>query len=339
MIKRTIGILGCGKQGEKHAKAFLALGHDVVLTDADMSAANRLGESLGCDARGIDTVMFDGLIDGVVVAAPTLLHFDLISIALRAGKHVLCEKPLAASLAEAELLAQLEEETGRHVMVGFIYRFVPAFARLAGLTRDGTLGAPVHAYLRIGGRGDHRAWKHRRGEGGGVLNEMAVHMLDVALWLFGPLRRPEVLAAAQLSPRRSIGGESIAADAEDYLLVRAETDSGAPVVLLADMLTPAFVQYIDAQYENASAFASIDPQFPSRLFLKEGRGALAGGAHALAEGGADLYRSQADAFLTMIGSEEPPAQNTIADSIAVAKLVDEIAAQIGAAPTAKDATG
>ena len=337
MIKHTIGVIGCGKQGDKHAAALKALGQDVVVADADQKAADNLAARLGCDARSVADVLAGGSISGVVVATPTFTHFDLISKALRAGKDVLCEKPLARNRAEAESLARIEEDTGRHVMVGFIYRHVPAFERLQELGGGDLLGPLVHAHLRIGGRGDHRAWKHRRGEGGGVLNEMAVHMLDLALWLFGPLRRPAVLAAALLAPERRIGGQTLAADAEDYLVVRAETAMGAPVLLLADMVTPAFVQYLDVQYANASAFASIDHNFPARFVLKEGRAEFAPGPHPLAEGGADLYRRQADAFLAMIQGGEPPGRNTIADSIAVAKLVEEIAAQIPEAPAAKSA--
>lgn len=335
MIKHNIGIIGCGKQGAKHAAAFAALGHDVVVADADSQAAGELAGAKGYAAATAGEIIAGEGISGVVVATPTLTHFDLIAKALRAGKDVLCEKPLARDLSEAEALARIAAETGRHVMVGFIYRHLPAFERLKELGGEDVLGPLVHAYLRIGGRGGHRAWKHRRAEGGGVLNEMAVHMLDLAVWLYGPLHRPAVLAAAQLAAHRKIGGAAIAADAEDYLVIRAETGSGAPVLLLADMVTPAFVQYLDVQHANASVFASIDDRFPARFFLKERRGEFAAGPHLLAEGGADLYRRQADAFLTMMQNDEAPGRNTVSDSIAVARLMEEIAGQIAEAPAAK----
>jgi predicted dehydrogenase len=322
-----IGIIGCGKQGEKHAAALRALGAAIVCADADAEAARRLASREGARVVAAEDILSDQSIGGIVIATPTLSHFNLISAALGAGKHVLCEKPLALRAAQAEALLGLEQETGRYVTVGFVYRYVPAFERLYALGRNGALGPLVHACLRIGGRGEHREWKHNQVEGGGVVNEMAVHMLDLALWLFGPLLRPAVVSTAQLLPSRTIGGEIIAADADDYLVIRAETEDGAPILLIADMVTPSFVQYLDAQYGNASAFASIDANFPARLFLKEARAGMGAGAQKLGDGPADLYRRQAEAFLRVVGGATPGC-NRIADSIAVARLVEEISAQM-----------
>lgn len=339
MSKYVIGIIGCGKQGERHAAAFRKLGHDVVVADADPNAAGRLAARLGCKTRSVGAIIADQDISGIVVATPTPTHFDLISAALRAEKDVLCEKPLARTAPEAEALLRLELETKRQVIVGFLYRLVPAYERLRELSAAGVLGPAVHAYLRIGVRGDHRAWKHRRAEGGGVLYEMAVHMLDLALWLFGPLRHPRVLAAGRLNPKRHIDGQPVQADAEDYLVVELETGGGAPVLLLADMTSPTFVQYLDAQYENAGVFASIDQNFPARLFLKEGHGEFAPGPHPLPEGGANLYLRQADAFLHLIETGEPYDRNRISDSITVAKLIDDIASQMPQTPASQSKIG
>lgn len=328
MAKCGIGIIGCGKQGERHAVALSAGGAGLVCADFDREAASALAGRCGGRTAPVEGILADPDIGGVVIATPTPSHFDLISASLRAGKHVLSEKPLARSLAEAEALARLEAEHGRHVSVGFVYRYVPAFERLAELARQRALGPLVHAVLRIGGRGDHRAWKHRRAEGGGALHEMAVHMLDLGLWLFGPLRRPVVVAAAQLLPRRTIAGHTVAADADDYLVVRCETEGGAPVLVLADMVTPGFTQYLDVQYENASAMASIVSSIPSRVFLKEPRAGMAAGELSLGVGGGDLYRRQADAFIEVVTTGRAAGRSGIPESIAVAGLVDAISAQV-----------
>src|SRR5260221_9464594 len=106
--------------------------------------------------------------------------------------------------------------------------------------------------MRIGGRGSAALWKHRRAEGGGAINEMLVHMLDLAVWYFGPIERAELMMEDVFRPQRVIGGKTESVDAEDFVLARFWTRGGIPVVIQADLLTPSFTQMIEIQGDNGT---------------------------------------------------------------------------------------
>lgn len=329
MTDRGIAVVGCGKQGEKHLRALAKLAAPIWCTDVDKKLEKCVANRLDAQPATIETILADPMVGGLVISTPTQTHFALMEQALKQGKHVFCEKPLTATLAEARALERIETETSCYVMSGFIYRFVPAFERLRELTIENVLGSPSHVLLRIGGRGEHRIWKHQNAQGGGVVNEMLVHMLDLALWLFGPLHDPQVLASDLLMPQRLIEGEEVQVDADDFVLVSARTETGAPITFAADMVTPAFTQFLDAQYDNASVMASIQPGIADQLFLKEARGGLPEGAQSLAEGRADLYHRQMAAFTHVVETATPPDRNRVSDSVEIMRLMTTIQEQVG----------
>ena len=335
MADMTLGIVGCGKQGEKHLRAIAGIdGLTAVCVDTDEALAKDLAARHGAVAGTWQQVVDDPGVRGVVICTPTPSHAVLIEGALKAGKHVLVEKPLAASAAEARRIVKLEQETGRFVMVGFIYRFALAFERAHEMMRGAkgtatTLGDPVCAILRIGGRGEHQAWKHLQADGGGVINEMMVHMVDLAQWLFGPLGDPVVRSHAVLLPERMIRGRRVTADAPDYLVAEFRTESGAPVLFVCDMVTPAFTQYVDAQFTNGSFMGSIQPTMPTSVFLKEPRDGLAAGATPIVVAGHDLYAKQMRSFVDAVVSNSPPDRNRAGESVAVMTMLGELRRQVG----------
>ncbi len=95
-----IAILGAGKQAEKHARAFRAAGAErIAIADVEPSRARALAARLGLDPLDVEAV-WDDAAEAVVVATPTPSHAALVARSLAAGKHCLCEKPLASTAAE-----------------------------------------------------------------------------------------------------------------------------------------------------------------------------------------------------------------------------------------------
>ena len=188
----TVGIIGCGKQAPKHLRGFQADREvEVVLGDIDEARARALAESAGVRWAPVDEIFSDARVAAVDLCTPTTTHAGLIERAVLTGKAFLCEKPLCQTLAEAERIGRAVLDHEAIGMVGFVYRLVPAFEVgaevMKGVAETGTsgvLGRVLSATFRIGGRGSHRLWKHRRETGGGAINEMLVHMLDLALWYF-----------------------------------------------------------------------------------------------------------------------------------------------------------
>jgi UDP-N-acetyl-2-amino-2-deoxyglucuronate dehydrogenase len=189
------GIVGCGVIGPVHAEAIgLDAGAtlvgvcDVVAARAEAVAA-RYGASFVTTEAAELFARED--IDAVCICLPHDLHAPMSIAALRAGKHVFCEKPPALSPADLDAMAAAAEMAGRQLGVCFQHRFDPAFVRIKELVEAGafgrllTLGAHC-ACLRDAGYYTAEAWRGTWArEGGGVLINQAIHTIDLMCWLAG----------------------------------------------------------------------------------------------------------------------------------------------------------
>jgi myo-inositol 2-dehydrogenase/D-chiro-inositol 1-dehydrogenase/scyllo-inositol 2-dehydrogenase (NAD+) len=183
-------VAGLGRAGMVHARNFAAGvpgARLAVVADPDPGARERAAAELGCERAVADPVAAaaDEDVDAVVVASPTFTHAGIVAAALGAGRHVLCEKPLASSVAEAAgIAAAAGGSRGRFVMA-FMRRFDAGFRRAAERIAAGDIGTPV--LLRSTGRGPglppEWAWDPRRS--GGLLAEVNSHDVDTVRWLSG----------------------------------------------------------------------------------------------------------------------------------------------------------
>jgi predicted dehydrogenase len=149
------------------------------------------------DARvwtSIEEALADPAVDAVYVATPVFLHAPQTIQSLRAGKHVLCEKPMAMNEAEARSMVRAAEESGRTFGVAYYRRIYPKVQRAKQLLEVGVIGKPVVAELSCHGWFDEnerdRSWLVDPAKaGGGPLFDIASHRIDVLNYLFGqPLR-------------------------------------------------------------------------------------------------------------------------------------------------------
>ncbi len=141
----------------------------------------------------LDQALTDSAIDAVYVATPVFLHAPQAIQSLRAGKHVLCEKPMAMNEAEARTMVRAGEESGKTLGVAYYRRCYPKVQRAKQLIEQGAIGKPVFAELTnhmwFDGTGS-RSWLVDPAKaGGGPLFDIASHRIDVLNYLFGrPLR-------------------------------------------------------------------------------------------------------------------------------------------------------
>jgi predicted dehydrogenase len=275
----NIGLIGCGKIAERHLGAYAALdGVAVTLYDVDTDAAARRAHEFGLEmTASLEELLSRPDIDAVDICAPTPWHCELVVAALARDKHVFCEKPLCATRADARAIHTAAVRSHGRLMVGYPYRFYPAIQYVKQVLDAGVIGRPHLALLRLGGRGDAAAWKHRQATGGGAILEMMVHELDMAYWFFGSLRTPRVLYKRTLLRERRIGQTRTQADAEDCVLARLEA---GPVQILceADLATPSYMNHFEIQGENGSIFSSMLDYLPTQVFLKQARGGFSAGA-------------------------------------------------------------
>ena len=128
MNKLKIGIVGAGRIGNVHAESItyhIPEAEVVMVTDVMEASAKKLAERFGVPKYSADymDIINDPEIDAVLVCSPTPTHADISIAAMKAGKHVFCEKPVHTSIERIKEVAKVAEETGRKLQIGFNRRF------------------------------------------------------------------------------------------------------------------------------------------------------------------------------------------------------------------------
>ncbi len=199
----SVGFIGLGLIGAQRFKIIQELGHRIVFTVDPDNARREKCRAEGCRQAGsLDELGEIGeRLDAVFIAVPHDLALACCRWALARGAHVLCEKPMGISLAQAEEIAALARQANLVFGAGFNYRYLPGVAALRDLVRAGDLGELFRVRIAMGhgGRaGMEKEWKLKRARaGGGALIDPGVHLVDLAHHLFGA---PEV-ASVRFSRR------------------------------------------------------------------------------------------------------------------------------------------
>jgi predicted dehydrogenase len=203
-----VAILGAGI-GAEHLTGYRGLPERfevVALCDRDRARAALVtaGDAAIRLETDIDAVLADAAVDLVDICLPPHLHAPVAVAALEAGKHVVCEKPLARSLAEVAAIGEAAARSGRMVFPVFQYRFGPAFAALDALREAGLVGPPVAASLETHwNRGaDYYAipWRGTwAGESGGAILGHAIHAHDLLCRFFGPVASVQAALATRVN--------------------------------------------------------------------------------------------------------------------------------------------
>ena len=192
--KINAAVIGLGV-GFAHAEGYLACpdANLVAVCDADPVRLKQRGDKLGIPAEMQFTDMNKMLalpdLDAVSIGLPNFLHAPAAIAAFQAGKHVLCEKPLATSAAEAETMLVAAQAAGKTLMVCFNYRFREDARWLKNLEATGQFGKLYFArsgWCRNSGIPGMGSWFTQKAmAGGGPLIDLGVHILDLTLWLMG----------------------------------------------------------------------------------------------------------------------------------------------------------
>ncbi len=188
-----IGIIGAGgiAQGV-HIPGYQKLSNARVVAVSDPIEASRRGAS---EKFGIEDAYADFRemlkrddIHAVSVTTPNFLHAEATIAALEAGKHVLCEKPLAMNATEGQAMVDAARRTGNKLMCGFHYRFTPEIQTLKRFAQSGAFGDMYYARTQALRRRGIPGWGmfiNKEKNGGGPLIDIGVHMLDSTLHVLG----------------------------------------------------------------------------------------------------------------------------------------------------------
>jgi predicted dehydrogenase len=283
MSAPTVAVVGLGF-GRAHIPAFQAHGCRVVaLCQRDQASARKIAEAYGVPqvfARWQEALE-RARPDIVVIATPPHLHHDIALAALAAGAHVLCEKPVAMTQAEARAMTDAARRAGRVAMTGFNWRFPAAMQRMHAMVRDGAVGRVLHVSGRwFGARwADEQSaatWRMDRAQAGhGAMGDMGVHLVDLLRWICGDVRR--LVAHAGIAYPRTVPGSTRAADAEDYASVIAELDSGAEATLMVSRAAHGRNDHLLEIYGTRGALAYRLTREHPRWYAGELQAAVSGG--------------------------------------------------------------
>ncbi len=187
--KVRVALVGCGNIGSGgHAPAYARVpgAELVVACDLLPGRAEAVARATGAEPCGsFQEVVARDDVDAVDLCVPTDRHAPLAVEALQAGKHVLCEKPIARTLEEADAMIAAAREAGRVLMVGHVRRFDHRYVAVKGALRAGDVGRPI--YIRRAERQwlpvPADVWYWRPEAGGGVIVDIGVHIADMFRWL------------------------------------------------------------------------------------------------------------------------------------------------------------
>lgn len=183
-------IIGCGLIGKKRL-ASLRPGQFAVACDLDLARAEALVKTAGAGRAtvSLEDAINDPAVNAVIVATLNGALAEIAVQAIRAGKHVIIEKPAGISVAEIDTLLTAAQSSGSLVRVGYNHRFHPALQKARELVDAGALGPLMFIRARYGhgGRvGYDREWRaDPQLSGGGELIDQGVHLIDLAGWFLG----------------------------------------------------------------------------------------------------------------------------------------------------------
>jgi predicted dehydrogenase len=184
------GLIGCGDIGVVRAAALRrSRRHSLAaVSDIDDRKALALANSDAVVDREWRTLIARPELDAVIISTPPAFHEEMVIEALRAGKHVLCEKPLARSPEEARRMVDAATSTGRRLATGFNYRFYPSFRMARRVVESGRIGRLSHirSYGGYSATSHNQPWVHDAAVvGGGALFDIGIHLIDLTRSFLG----------------------------------------------------------------------------------------------------------------------------------------------------------
>jgi predicted dehydrogenase len=185
-----VGICGAGFIAQVHSHGYAANPELATVTrvvDPRLEHAERLAARHGATASVDFADLLDADVDAISLCTPTPTHGELAVAALRAGKHVLCEKPIARTIAEAEAMIAAAEETGNTLMIAHVVRYEEDHKRAHDLLASGEIGELRMASQSITGPfPDWSAggWFADAAQSGGPVLDLGIHSFDFLNWVF-----------------------------------------------------------------------------------------------------------------------------------------------------------
>jgi predicted dehydrogenase len=373
-----VAVVGAGMAGRSHAAGYRTAPtlYDEGLPEVRLVAIADVNQAFAADTArryGYERAETDWRalaeapdVDVVSVVVANFLHREIVEGLLAAGKHVLCEKPMAPTTEDAEAMVAAAEASGRQTGVGFVFRRSPAIAAVRDQVASGAIGRPLHfnGHYWCDYGVDPRApmsWRYKGGPGSGALSDIGSHLIDLAEFVCGPIRSirgaalPTVIGERALPLGAAVGhaaaelsDKTEPVENEDLVSFTASFASGATGTLSASRVAYGLANSLGFEVFTSSGAATFDlaragefgfvdptPPGPTQGY----RQVLVGPAHpyltrgmpmdfpGVGYGQNDLFSFQARAFLEQVaGLDRLPKVASFAEGLRNIRLLDAVAA-------------
>jgi predicted dehydrogenase len=229
-----VALIGTGKIAVANHLPGIRLARDAEVTalcDPNPEALAEASRVSGVTRTWTDpfVLLKEAAVDAVIVATPNRVHRDIVVAAAESGRHVLCEKPLALNVEQADDMVAAAERAGVRHMTAFTYRFVPAMRYLRHLVKSGAIGTPWHFRAQRFQDWGRQAlgWRQRTSEAGsGEVGDMLSHRLDFGHSVIGSISRVMAQARQVWATRLDEQGQEHPSDTEDWVGCLAEFAGG-----------------------------------------------------------------------------------------------------------------
>lgn len=301
----SFAIVGCGRIGRRHAGHAVKFGKLAAVCDIDAAAAKEVSAETGATAYTDLTEMLKaqaGQIDVVAICSPNGLHAEQSIECSAHGMHVICEKPMALSVAECGEMIKASERANRRLFVVKQNRFNPPVEHLKSLIDSGKLGKIYSFQMNcFWNRGDHyfeSDWKGTRAQDGGTLYTQFSHFLDLLYWMFGDVADVQAMMANYSHPKIEFEDAGVAMlrfasgplGAVNFTINAFNKNMEGSLTVFAEKGTIK----IGGQYLNEIEYESLDGQ-EGPTVLREGRQANAYGQYqGSMSNHEDVYRNVSD---------------------------------------------
>jgi 1,5-anhydro-D-fructose reductase (1,5-anhydro-D-mannitol-forming) len=315
-VRLRWGLVGTGGFADAvFAPALRNSGQEILgATGSAAEGSTTFAARHGCPRTyaALASLLADPDVDAVWIASPNHLHEEQVRMALQAGKHVLAEKPLATTGSGAHALAELADQLGLRLAVGYQGRFHPALRELRERLREGDVGKI--AYVRASWQTQYArlpdAWRlDPRTSGGWSIMDIGTHTLDAALWLTG---FPETRL---LGSRLSTQHWRVEIDDLAVLLLQLGDATGV-IETATGVQAPA--NRVEVHGGNGWAIAT--GVFAPRLGTAGGKLTISDGTRRTYDTAPNPYETQAAAFANWTAGEEFPGATAAEGAINIAIL-------------------
>ena len=292
MSKIGVAVIGTGFIGPVHVEGLRRAGlHVVGVLDVSHDRARQAAQTLGLD-RAYETfeqVLADDNVQSVHIAVPNRLHFDMARRTLAAGKHVMCEKPLAMNSTESAELVRLASQSGVAAGVNYNIRYYPICQEVADRARQGVLGDVYHvtgSYVQdwLFHETDFN-WRVLAEEGGALraVADIGTHWLDLLQFVTGLKVQAVCADLSTVYPQRQrptgvvetfsgkteapVPSEPVAVTTEDYGCVMLRFHGGAHGCLCVSQVTAGRKNCLRFEIAGSKQAAAWDSESPNQLWI------------------------------------------------------------------------